>query len=140
MSVWVGFWTMGISQTRQKISQYEDLAMQLTTPGMKMMEMQGMGPSIHASAKMVMDEKKEKCVLVGTNLSPLPKGKTYQLWGMKGDQAISVGTFGVDAHGCALYSLPLLDVKNFDKFAVTMEPAGGVAQPSGAMHLLGNIG
>jgi len=29
--------------------------------------------------------------------------------------------------------------KSFDKFAVTLEPAGGVPKPTGPMHLLGTV-
>jgi hypothetical protein len=32
-----------------------------------------------------------------------------------------------------------MQVKNFDKFAVTLEPSAGVAKPSGPMVLLGSL-
>jgi hypothetical protein len=46
----------------------------------------------------------------------------------------------VDQEGRALLRLPPLpEAKTFDKFAVTLEPAGGVLKPSGPMHLLGGL-
>jgi anti-sigma-K factor RskA len=46
--------------------------------------------------------------------------------------------FNVDASGAGSLSVhPLPGVATVDAFAVTLEPAGGLPAPSGAMYLLG---
>ena len=51
----------------------------------------------------------------------------------------AAGIFDVDEAGHAFLKVPPLPRgKRFDKFAVTLEPAGGVPKPTGPMHLLGS--
>jgi anti-sigma-K factor RskA len=46
--------------------------------------------------------------------------------------------FSVDPSGAGSLSVrPLPGVASVDAFAVTLEPAGGLPAPSGAMYLLG---
>ena len=75
------------------------------------------------------------------NLPPDPEGKDYQLWAIAGGKPVSAGVFSVSAEGSAL--VPLLQFPtqgSVAAFAVTLEPAGGVPQPSGDMVLIGTIG
>lgn len=70
--------------------------------------------------------------IVDDNLEPLPEGRTYQLWALSGDVAISAGVLG-----------PSPDVEPFsaagsiDGFAITAEQSGGVVQPSDDPLVLG---
>jgi anti-sigma-K factor RskA len=73
------------------------------------------------------------------NLPPLASGKTYQLWlvPIQGNP-ISAGIFQTDAHGNGEVLLPQLPTGVAAKaFAVTVEPAGGVPQPTGPKVLVG---
>jgi hypothetical protein len=77
---------------------------------------------------------------VGHNL-PAPKaGRTYQLWLVTANAKISAGTFAPGANGeivvRATYALSRDALK---AVAVTDEPAGGVAQPTGAFVVIGAI-
>ena len=73
------------------------------------------------------------------NLPALPSGKTYQLWLVPTEgNPISAGTFQTDSHGNGEVLLPQLPPGVAAKaFAVTVEPAGGVPQPTGAKVLVG---
>jgi anti-sigma-K factor RskA len=73
------------------------------------------------------------------NLPALPSGKTYQLWLVPTHgNPISAGIFQTDAHGNGEVLLPQLPVGVAAKaFAVTVEPAGGVPQPTGPKVLVG---
>lgn len=76
-----------------------------------------------------------------SNLSPSPKGRTYQLWLVpQQGKPISAGVFNPDAQGNAEVILPSLPrgVKAA-AFAVTLEPAGGVPQPTGPKVLIGAV-
>jgi len=73
------------------------------------------------------------------SLPALPSGKTYQLWLVPTQgNPISAGIFQTDAHGNGEVLLPQLPAGVAAKaFAVTVEPAGGVPQPTGAKVLVG---
>lgn len=59
--------------------------------------------------------------------------------GISGAEPIPAGAFRVD-QGQALVRLPTLAAeKAIDKFAATVEPAGGVPKPTGTLVLLGEV-
>lgn len=74
-------------------------------------------------------------------MSAAAPGKEYQLWAIrKGHAPVSVGTFRPDAAGNAHADFPELTVRDlYDTFAITLEPAGGVPQPTGAIRLAGRF-
>lgn len=66
-----------------------------------------------------------------------PPGKTYQLWVIAGGKPVSAGVFTVDPRsGVARVRVAPLSAPA-DTFAVTIEPEGGLPQPSGEMYLAG---
>jgi anti-sigma-K factor RskA len=84
------------------------------------------------------DEK--KAVFYASGLPRPPAGRDYQLWVIEGQTPRSEGVFPVDARGRATHVLPEVPAPgNVGAFAVTLEPAGGVPQPTGAMVLLGSV-
>lgn len=76
--------------------------------------------------------------LVDDNLRPLPSDRTYQLWALMGDtqpaRAISAGVLGPDP-GVTAFRVqgPVV------AFAITDEPAAGVASPSSAPVVQGSV-
>jgi len=53
---------------------------------------------------------------------------------------VSAAIFGVDALGGATLPIkPLPSLGDVELFAVTLEPAGGLPQPSGEMYLAGKV-
>jgi anti-sigma-K factor RskA len=62
------------------------------------------------------------------------------LWMIAGNKPIDAGIFTVGSDGSGFLKVPSLsDADKAQKFAVTLEPAGGVPQPTGDMHLLGSL-
>jgi hypothetical protein len=71
-------------------------------------------------------------VLSGSRLSPVPEGKSYQVWLLARGQAVNVGTLTPDDTGSATLAvaapsttLPVFSV------VVSLEPTGGSARPDG---------
>ncbi len=58
----------------------------------------------------------------------LASGDTYQLWGLNGDEAISLGLLSADPHVFTFRVEP-----GIHALLVTAEPAGGVPQPDSAV-------
>ena len=77
-------------------------------------------------------------LFMAEDLTPLPGNQVYQLWLLdKQDNPISGGTFNVDETGRVRFPFKLANPANPEKFAVTVEPKGGVPKPKGPMILLG---
>jgi anti-sigma-K factor RskA len=76
-----------------------------------------------------------------TNLNALPADHTYELWLIPTEgKPVDAGIFNTDARGNGQVVLPSLPQGLTAKaFAVTVEPAGGVPAPTGAMVLVGPV-
>jgi anti-sigma-K factor RskA len=79
-------------------------------------------------------------VFSGTNLPPLPAGRTYQLWVVTAQAPISAGLLRPDAQGGfnATFTTPP-DIPQPVAIAVTIEPDGGVPAPTGDKFLVGTL-
>ena len=86
-----------------------------------------------ASARVFLDPLKRRAVVVFANLPANPNDKSYQLWVMGADQTKpqSAGVFDASPTGTATISVDNLPVDTDIKgMAVTLEPKGGVQQPT----------
>jgi anti-sigma-K factor RskA len=86
-----------------------------------------------AVAVSLWDNDQQKGVFVVQNLKPLPTDKDYQLWVMdpKYPTPVSAGVFQVDAQGNVRIQFTAgKPIASADKFAVTMEPKGGLPTPT----------
>jgi anti-sigma-K factor RskA len=110
-----------------------------TAPATRAMSLSGQGDAQGAAAKAFLDPENRRLFLYVYNLPPPPPGRTYQLWLIVGGAPVSMGTFGVEPDGRGR-----LDTASIPRFegevtvAVTVEPSGGVSQPTGPMVLVGS--
>jgi hypothetical protein len=91
-----------------------------------------------ASAKVVWDTERQEWVIYVYNLPIPPSDKDYQLWYVTKDSKISAAVFRPDAQGRIQLrlSLPPHAVNGgLAATAVTLEPRGGSAQPTGKFFL-----
>jgi anti-sigma-K factor RskA len=93
-----------------------------------------------AKARLVFDNKTGKALLFVENLPDAPKGKTYQVWFISDPTKPTPGhTFETGANGKAeLRDQIPANSLNSTIFAVTLEPVGGSAAPTGEKYLLGH--
>ncbi|HUR82669.1 MAG TPA: anti-sigma factor [Thermoanaerobaculia bacterium] len=84
-----------------------------------------------ASAKVFLEPDRRRAVVFFHDLPANPGDKSYQLWIIRDPKPVSAGVFDVSESGKAsivLENLPLAtEIKGL---AVTLEPRGGVAQPT----------
>lgn len=86
-----------------------------------------------ASAKVFLEPNRRRALVFFHNLPANPSDKSYQLWIIRADQPqpMSAGVFDVTRDGAASISIENLPVATEIKaLAVTLEPKGGVAQPT----------
>jgi anti-sigma-K factor RskA len=95
-----------------------------------------LAPGAHARAYV---SHKDGMVFTAEGLPAVPAGKVYQLWVIVNAKPVSVGVFTPDASGRvhAVMDTPPISAMP-GTVAVTLEPTGGLPQPSGAVYLAGN--
>jgi len=91
-------------------------------------------------ASALMNGPEGEAMLLSSALAP-QAGKDYQLWLIRGDQKISAGVLkpGADV-ALARIDPELLRAGAPDALAITIEPTGGMPQPTGPIVLLGKVG
>ena len=121
-------------------AQKDELLQLLSSPDIRLIELKGLEAAPAASAKLIWNPVARSGILLTNGLPKTPTDKAYELWGIAGTEPIPAGVFRVNDQGQARFRMPVLGQgKTFDKFAVTLEPAAGVEQPSGPMVLLGTL-
>lgn len=122
---------------RQRTEMLVDL---LSAPDTQSVKLAGT-PEAEKAWGMVRYNPRKGAVLYTAVLPTLPADKIYQMWLVPAKGApISAGVFAPGAHGTRQLwtaEVPMnLEVK---AFAVTIEPAGGVPQPTGPKVLVGAV-
>ena len=74
--------------------------------------------------------------LVSSRLPVLHGGQTYQLWGIVGTTPISLGLLGRSPHGS---TFTIAGMAADTELALTAEPSGGTAAPTGAIVASGTV-
>jgi anti-sigma-K factor RskA len=113
-----------------------------------------LGPEVHVVSLTAASEQKPRMrvfwnhtrrtfIVTALNLPPAPSGKTYQLWAIrKGKPPMSMGTFDPNPSGRTATTLAVAQDINdggfIDDCALTVEPAGGSAQPTETPRLMGS--
>jgi len=90
-----------------------------------------------AGGAAFVDPRTGRAVFHAYGLPPAPPDKTYQLWWIAEGRPVSAGVFDVDETGAGSLEIEAPPPEDVDLWAVTVEPAGGVPQPTGAMVLRG---
>lgn len=131
-----------ITQLKDDLERQEQFLDILAAREVNLVIMGGLEPSPDGYGKILWDSNEQRAVLQLANLPAPPGDKDYQLWLIKdGGNPISAGVFSFDEPRSDLF----FKVEHLDEapsplentFAVTLEPKGGVPQPTGDMYLVG---
>lgn len=131
-----------ITELQSQLERQEQLLTVLSAREITLVNMNGLEPSPEGYGKILWDSENGEAVLQLANLPAPPQDKDYQLWLIKeGQNPISAGVFNFDQPSTDLFfrieQLNEEPSTQSNSFAVTLEPKGGVPQPSGDMFLLG---
>ncbi len=127
-----------ISQYRADVEKYKD-AMMLGEPGVRFVSLDPMEGDRDAFGSVVTKPDKSAGMLYVYRFPMAPEGKEYQLWGLRdGLPPVSLGMFTVAADGTAMLNMKSIpESTHIVGFAVTIEPKGGMPQPTGMMYVKG---
>lgn len=125
-----------IKSLLETVSNQRRVVEMLHTPELKLVQLQG-AEQPNASARLLWDPKTSKWLLLATGLNPLPPEKTYELWYIpEGAKPVRAGEFNVNerGEGSVMTTLPP-NLGRLALAAVTDEPAGGLADPTGKIQI-----
>lgn len=113
----------------------------LIAPDMARVDLAGQ-PSAPKAAARAFWSRSRGMVFAATSLPRAPSGKVYQLWVIaNGVNPISAGLLAPDAQGQVnTHFVTPQDIPTPVALAVTLEPEGGVPQPTGDKYLVGAAG
>jgi hypothetical protein len=109
-----------------------------TAPDVKRIDLAGQ-PAAPRAAGRVFWSPSRGVIFTASNLPPLPPGRVYQLWYVTTPAPVSAGLVSPDPSGQSRNLTPAAGPVQPKAFALTIEPAGGVAAPTGAFYLLGSL-
>jgi len=93
-----------------------------------------------ARGQLIADPNSTSAVLVIAGLGQLEAGKTYQVWLIDGGGPRSAGLLAVDSKGQGvLILISDLEIGEFSKLGISIEPDGGSTQPTGDIVVLGDL-
>ena len=103
----------------------------LAAPDLLRVELAGQPPAANARGRVFWSPSRG-LLFTASNLPALPPGRTYQLWIVTPQAAISAGLLRPGADGAMTASLPTpASATPALAMAVTLEPEGGVPSPTG---------
>ena len=110
----------------------------ISAPDARIMSLAGTEMAAHARAKFVFDRRTGRAMLMADNLPAAPAGKAYQLWFiMEGKPPMPGQVFTPDTSGHAeMHDEVPVEARSATLFAITLEPQGGVKEPTGPKYLL----
>jgi len=131
-----------ISELQNNVQQKEELLSILESREVDLVMMSGMEVNPNGYGKVIWDSESNRALLQVSNLPAVPSDKDYQLWIIKNNKPVSAGVFAVNDPGKdSFFKIEEMAAgeQAADAFAITMEPKGGMPQPTGDMYLMGNM-
>jgi anti-sigma-K factor RskA len=134
--------TSRITELQTELEKRNELLAILESREVNFVIMAGLDVNPEGYGKVIWDTQNQRALLQLANLPTPPDDRDYQLWLIKDEQApISAGVFNFERPSTDLFfKVEQLQERPSDimnMFAVTLEPKGGMPQPTGDMYLLG---
>ncbi len=144
----IGLWLLNqqLAEREQRIAelqkqleeQSEEIAW-LRDPSVQLALLTGLQPAPQAKGKMLWNPSVSRGMFYVNFLPRLSAEKAYQLWVIGNQGPVSAGVFSPNEQGNAVVTISRIEgtADGALQFAVTIEPRGGVPQPTGSMVLAG---
>lgn len=128
-----------IARMEQTLDRKEELVGYIENPNVIVIDLGNLKQEINSIGRVMWNKSEDSAIFCGINLPQTTPDKTYQLWAIIDSKPKSYGIFNVDEEGNGIIKLNYQDsYESIQQFAVTLEPAGGMPQPTGEMYLAGN--
>ena len=125
------------SIARQTMAETQQLTLVLAAPDLFVILLEGEPVAPEASGRAFWSSSRG-LVFTAAGLPALPAGRVYQLWFVPGAAPVSAGLLTPDGAGRVAVTVEIpVEVGEPAPMAVSIEPEGGVAAPTGDLYLLG---
>ena len=127
---------------RSKLTRQNEALSLLNSQDTKKVHLAGTQTAQNARAVFVFDQKSGRGMLIAEGLPTAPPDKAYEVWFIpKGHSPIAGKVFTVDATGSSFVAdnIPA-EARESAVIAITLEPKGGSAAPTGAIYLASPAG
>lgn len=111
----------------------------LQDPDVKLVRLEGVLLGQPVKGTLLWNSKVCRGLFLASGLAQAPQGKAYEFWVIEKGKPLAAGTFYTDRSGQCLFRLPQLPFGDFDQFAITLETAEGVLQPTGPILMSGTL-
>lgn len=109
-------------------------------PEVSVINLEGTMSELGSSGRILWDTSTGNAILIVSNVPELVPGQTYQFWVVEDGVPHSMGTFTVNEKGENMMEIDCMpEDKGRIEFAVTLEPEGGMPEPTGATYLVGSL-
>ena len=127
-----------VADMRRSVAERDTLLAALTAPTVRVARLAT--PGEPPAMRLLWNPERGIMVLTAPALPSPHAGKTYQLWGLvRGGAPQSLGVFVPGANGAVTAVMHVPPQAEMQIAAVTEEPAGGSARPTGAPLMLGDL-
>jgi anti-sigma-K factor RskA len=128
-----------ISEMEESLRKKDAEISWLRDPGVQLALLTGLAEASHARGKIIWHPVEHKGIFYVESLPKIDPSKSYQLWVIGAHGPVSAGVFAPDTQGAAVVTISRIEgkVDGPPQFAVTVEPYGGVKQPTTTPILLG---
>ena len=118
----------------------EEMMDYVTNPEVSVVNLAGTMSDLGSSGRLFWDTDTSTAMLLVSNIPELVPGQTYQFWVLEDGDPHSMGTFTVNQNGEHMMEINgMPEEKGRIEFAVTLEPEGGMPEPTGATYLVGSL-
>jgi hypothetical protein len=129
-----------VQQLQRAAGERERLLALLTGPQVQIVTLAGTAHPPDAGGRLLWDTQRGEWFVVSHDLPALPVAKTYQLWFLTAAGALPSRAFHPDAQQWAILQVHLPPGhSDIVGAAVSVEPQGGGAQPTGNIVLVGKL-
>lgn len=128
-----------IAQLQKDLASQKHEITWLRDPAVQLAMLSGLDLAPGAKARMIWNPVQSKGILYVQSLPALKADRSYQLWIIGDKGPVSGGIVEPDASGRGVLTITQIQgsPRGNLQFAVTIEPHGGVPQPTGSMVLAG---
>ncbi len=129
-----------VQELESELEKKNEIIKTVQSPQIRLVNLKGLDIAPDAEGKVLWNLEQNKAVFLAFDLPKPPADKVNQLWMLKGNQPVDAGLLSFKEDGAILRLLDTIrDGENLTAFAVTLEPKGGVPQPTGDMYLLDTV-
>lgn len=132
-----------ITVLQAELKAAQNVEKMIGSPALEMASLRGTAPMRSAWGRVMWNDKMKMWKLCAFNLPHLPKSKTYEVWMITAHgKKMPAGLFNTVGKTQSIMMTPKVPANRHTmaEIAVTIEPAGGSPQPTGAVLLAGRIG